>query len=70
MTKAEELEKKYEYEFFAKHSPENCEIITTKEGKPLAAVYLTPLGHHQEFVKNVFKRVAYSTDQRTQREGE
>lgn len=51
---------------FLKHHRNAQEVIFNKNGQPLAAVYFTPVGIHQEEFKNLMReiqnRVQYAGD--------
>lgn len=44
-------------DLFLRHHRNAHEIILNKQGEPLAAIYITPIGDHQESVKCIFKEV-------------
>lgn len=54
---------------FARHHNNASEVVYSKEGKILAAVYFTPNGMNQEELKNLMRsirdRVCYSGDGET-----
>ena len=60
-----EYEAKYIVEFLEKHRDAR-EIICTRDGKPMAALYITPWGDSQEKFKTIMRmvqdRMVYSCD--------
>ncbi len=42
---------------FLMHHKNATEIFANKEGEPLFAIYITPIGSHQELYKRVLKTV-------------
>lgn len=54
---------------FLRHHHNASELLTNKDGKPLAALYFTPTGMHQEEVKNILRlareRMHWSGDDRS-----
>ncbi|MGZ3742732.1 MAG: hypothetical protein ACXVB1_00175 [Pseudobdellovibrionaceae bacterium] len=42
---------------FLSHHKNSCEIILNSKGEPLAAIYFTPTGSHQEEFKHLMKMV-------------
>jgi hypothetical protein len=68
---AYERQRNYQYEqkimaeFWEKHKDAR-EIVCTKDGKPMAAIYVTPWGDNQEQFKGLMKmvqdRMVYACD--------
>jgi hypothetical protein len=60
-----EYESKYIVEFLEKHKDAR-EILCTRDGMPMAAIYVTPWGDNQEQFKaimaNVRDRMVYACD--------